>query len=186
MDLWNTIRNLFVSKETPPPATERSQAICAFVEARSHFKHRDYQEALDSSDTAIALGHESIDIYEIRGTCLQASGFHLDALDDFDKAIFLGSKDANIYFLRAMSKSSIADFAGCVSDIQEAIRLSKQHNEKNRSLHNAAKEMGWSSATELYESHLHNQAAFLRIAESSEEFREAMKKRSSPLRRAGI
>lgn len=186
MDLWKTIRNLFVKKGTPPAATERVEAFLAFEEGKKHFGHDD-QEALDSFDRAIGLGYEDTDIYGMRGYCLQGLGFHLDAVDDFDKAISLTPENANDYFARSISKSATGDYAGCVSDLQEAVRLSKRDNEYNRFWNNYAKETGWPSATAYYESRLVFAQDCLRIhAKYGELGRELRERESPPWRRANI
>jgi len=120
------------------------------------YSARQYQDAIDCFDRAIESEYYGIhnEIYELRANSLQALDLHLDAIADFSKAISLAPEFANNYFGRWLSRDSIGDFDGCVSDYKEAVRLSKIDSELNDYRNNIAKKGGWSSATRFYEHRL--------------------------------
>ncbi|MFH1769230.1 MAG: tetratricopeptide repeat protein [Parcubacteria group bacterium] len=110
------------------------------------------QEALDCFDKAIDCGYvDDADVYAMRGGCLQSLNFDLDAIDDFDKAIALEPEDSNTFFQRSLSKCSTRDSHGCVSDLQEAIRLASVDNKYTRSHDSQSREWGYRNSAEFYE-----------------------------------
>lgn len=119
-----------------------------------HFREENFQEAMSCFDTAIACGCHGGVVYERRGMCLQRLGYELDAIDDFNKAIAARPEDANLYFLRSLSRDHTGDLDGAVSDVEEAVRLSKAKTSDNDSYNDYAKETGWPSVTAFYESRL--------------------------------
>ena len=98
----------------------------------------------------------------MRAMSLQALNFDLDAIDDFDRAILLAPGEANLYHMRSFSREAAGDHEGCVSDLQEAIRLSKIVNRHNDYWNGYAKETGWPSATAKYES-AHRRSRFREV-----------------------
>jgi tetratricopeptide (TPR) repeat protein len=138
----------------------RMDGYSAAKRGYAHFLEQRWQEALDCFDEAIDFGFKgggraSDDgVYSLRGTCLKALGFDLDAIDDFNKAIELNQEDCNGYFQRAFCKKGAGDIAGCVGDLQEAVRLSEVDSDLNREYNVLAKKQGSQSATSLYMAHL--------------------------------
>jgi tetratricopeptide (TPR) repeat protein len=160
MNLLNNFFNLFKKQIS---SSEDDKIGKLWIEGQKTFERgkelwsaRHFQDALDSFDLAIESGFEGYDIYALRASCLRGLGFDLDAIDDFCKAISLASEEANLYFMRSLSRETTGDFAGCISDLQEAIRLSKIDNKYNAFWNNYSKESGWTSATALYEHYLSN------------------------------
>lgn len=141
------------------------QGFHAFKEGLKHtYEGRD-QEAVDCFDKAIKSGVEFEEVYAWRGMCLWALDFHLDAIDDFNKAISLEPADCELYYMRSLSKSATGDFEGCVTDLQEAIRLSEVDNENNRTWNSHAKEMGWRDATFYYKTALYRAKLNIKLPE---------------------
>jgi tetratricopeptide (TPR) repeat protein len=153
MNPFNSLRNLFTKKARVSTQQEQQwlEGVHAFKKGSKLFRENKHQEALDCFDRAIECGFGGEGIYGLRAWSLQGLGFHLDAVDDFLKAISLAPEEADLYFGCSISRSATGDFAGCVSDLQEAIRLSKLDNEYNDFWNNYAKETGWPSATAHYE-----------------------------------
>ena len=117
------------------------------------FNHkRRMQEALDCFDKAIDCGYvDDADVYAMRGGCLQSLNFDLDAIDDFGRAIALEPEDSNTFFQRSLSKGATRDFHGCVSDLQEAIRLAGVDNKYTRSHDSQAREWCYRNSAHFYE-----------------------------------
>ncbi|NLT52778.1 MAG: hypothetical protein GXX85_17885 [Ignavibacteria bacterium] len=111
----------------------------------------DDETALKYFDKAIKLGYDEADIFSFRGQCLNSLGFYFEALDDYNIAISKDTPKANLFYMRSFIRNSLCDYEGSVSDIKEAIRLSKFDNEENRYWNNYAKETGFESATAKYE-----------------------------------
>ena len=114
-------------------------------------------EALNYFDLAVENGFEenfkfdTWKLYDMRAACLQELEYHYDAIKDFNKTISLSPGDCNKYFSRSISKGAILDFEGEIADLMRAIELSKENTEQNRVYNNAAKKMGHSSATGMYQ-----------------------------------
>ena len=151
MNPLNSLRNLFKKNtQVSPEGPQWLEGFHAFEKGKIHFNNDD-QKALDCFDRAIKSGFEGEGIYGLRAICLQALHFDHDAIDNFNKAISLAPEEANLYFMRSLSRAATGDLTGRVSDLQEAIRLSKIHNKYNEFWNNYAKETGWPSATVYYE-----------------------------------
>jgi len=111
-------------------------------------------EALKLFDKTIELGfEEEPELYSMRGYILNDLEFYFDALEDFNKAILKKPKKgiASNYFMRGCIKESIYDFDGAITDIEEAIRLSKPDNENNRFWNGHYQKIHFNTATEYYE-----------------------------------
>ena len=151
----------------------RIEGCNAFNEGYRLYENNFFEKALPFFDIAIKyehdLKHTSMNFYERRAAgwynlddaykyrayCLQALEFHLDAIDDFSKTIELTPDDCNLYFSRSMSKMSMYDCEGQVSDLEKAIELSKINNELNQEYLLNAKEMGRDSHTLIYQMQLY-------------------------------
>jgi len=168
-----SLRNLFKkSTQVPPEGQQWLEGVHAFEKGKIHFRDKDQQKALDCFDRAIKSGYEGEGVYGLRAICLQEFHYELDAIDDFNKAISLAPEEANLYFMRSLSRSATGDYTGCISDLQEAIRLSKIDNKYNDFWNNYAKETGWTSATAHYEMDLMSAQQFRKGVEKVKELEE--------------
>lgn len=132
----------------------------AFEKGKKLTEDKQYNEALIFLDEAIKCEFLE-DSHLYRGICLQALGFDLDAIEDFNKEIEKLPEDANRYFLRSFSKVVTGDLEGCITDREDAVRLSKIDNNINRSYNLYAKEQGSESVTYLYNTFLHQARIYL-------------------------
>lgn len=159
MNPLNSLLNIFRKK--PSASTETNdkwmRGYNAFKAGKKHFAEHRNQEAIECFDTAIECGFEDVTVFCLRGSCLQTLEWHLDAIDDFTMAISLEPQDCNLFFQRAMAKSSTGDQQGFLTDIEDAIRLSKAETTLNRNYNLGAKDMGHESTTAMYKA----QAALL-------------------------
>ncbi|RYD72578.1 MAG: hypothetical protein EOP53_21690 [Sphingobacteriales bacterium] len=115
-----------------------------------HYQHKlRTEEVLKLYDSAIEGGIP--EAYGDRAYCLQSMEFHFDSISDFSGAIQLDVYDANLYYGRAISRKAIDDLHGAIDDLKMAISLSKIPNAKNFQQNARAKEIGWKSATAMYE-----------------------------------
>jgi len=94
------------------------------------------KEALRYFDQAIANGFDTSEAFSCRGSCFKRLGiFILMLLKIYDKAIqkppYESYKRLN-YYTRSQIKQSLLDLQGSLSDLNEAIRLSKLDNDDNR------------------------------------------------------
>ena len=111
------------------------------------------REALKLFDEAIDSGYDSSEVYSLRGACLNELGFYYDALEDYNRAMQRNPEKgiASNYHMRSVVKDSLLDLDGSVSDLKEAVRLSKMSNADTRFWNDYAKKTGFGSATEFYE-----------------------------------
>jgi tetratricopeptide (TPR) repeat protein len=114
------------------------------------------KEALRYFDQAIANGFDTSEAFSFRGSCLNDLGFYFDALEDYDKAIQKHPTKAIAanYYTRSQIKQSLLDFHGSLSDLNEAIRLSKLDNDDNRWWDKHVQKIGYNSHTEFCEESL--------------------------------
>jgi hypothetical protein len=114
------------------------------------------KEALRYFDQAIANGFDTSEAFSCRGSCLNDLGFYFDALEDYDKAIQKHPTKAIAanYYTRSQIKQSLLDLQGSLSDLNEAIRLSKLDNDDNRWWHKHVQKIGYNSHTEFCEESL--------------------------------
>jgi hypothetical protein len=114
------------------------------------------KEALRYFDQAIGNGFDTSEAFSFRGSCLNALGFYFDALADYDKAIQKQPTKAVAanYYMRSQIKQSLLDFHGSLTDVNEAIRLSKLDNDDNRWWDKHAQKIGYNSHTEFCEESL--------------------------------
>lgn len=111
------------------------------------------KEALKFFDKAIEKGYHTAEVFSLRGRCLNYFGFYFDAIEDFNKAIELNPKQgiASNYHMRSIIKEAVFDFEGSLTDIEEAIRLSKLDNDDNEYWNEYSKTTGFNTATQFYE-----------------------------------
>ncbi len=148
--LSNTLDRMAKILTVPAPTTAASSesnqsrlvARRGFDLGTEFFANKQHQEAVACFDIAINLGFEDADIYGKRGLCLSSLGFDLDAIDDFDKAIAFDPENTHLYSMRSASKSNVGDLHGCVTDLQEAIRVAEIDNLGNRAIRELAKSRG--------------------------------------------
>jgi len=132
-------------------ARNRSQGYQALERGKDHLLQSRHSEALAELDTAVA--QHVLEAHEPRASCLQALGWNLDAVDDFTRAIAM-APDSGLYYQRAMSRSAVGDFAGCVADLNEALRLAGGNSDYERAYDAAAQDQGFANAAALYRSRL--------------------------------
>ena len=120
------------------------------------FRESKKKEALRYFDQAIANGFDTSEAFSCRGSCLNDLGFYFDALEDYDKAIQKHPTKAIAanYYTRSQIKQSLLDFHGSLSDLNEAIRLSKLDNDDNRWWDKHVQKIGYNSHTEFCEESL--------------------------------
>lgn len=132
----NWFSNLFkkntVSKSLADKSESEWQTYINYAAGEQKFFNEDWKNALYYFDRSIENGHYKDDIFEFRGTCLQALGYDFDAIKDFDKAIYFFPTNCNLYYFRSISKQTILDYEGAISDIKKAIELSKLDNNLNK------------------------------------------------------
>jgi len=137
--------NSFKKPATEPTESDRlwCEGYKALERGKDLYFKKEDQQALRYLDIAIDSGFEGVDVYGMRGGCLQSLRFDLDAIDDFTKAIQFDPEDSNNYFMRSTSKGAVGDLHGHVNDLNEAIRLAGIDSASTRS-HNAhAREIGY-------------------------------------------
>jgi len=124
---------------------------------RYYFAKR-FTEALKCFDDAIALTRgvdiDAAEVFNCRGGTLQALNFDLDAIDDFNRAISSAPDDCNSFYQRSFSKVATGDLSGAISDLGEAIRLSRVDNALNKVYDEGAREKGYNCVADLYEMQL--------------------------------
>jgi tetratricopeptide (TPR) repeat protein len=133
-----------------------------------YFKDRNINQALKHFDISIKNGYKDADAFYKRADCLTDLKFYSEAIENYNKAIEINSEKADMYRARYFCKHEIGDFYGALSDLQEAIRVSKLDNENNRFWNEYAKETGWSSATARYEMDFRNAEISLEIFKERE------------------
>jgi tetratricopeptide (TPR) repeat protein len=112
------------------------------------------KEALKLFDKAIEKGYDNAEVFSLRGSCLNDLGFYFDAIEDYNKAIERNPKRgiASNYHMRSLIKDTVFDYEGSLTDIEEAIRLSKLDNDDNEFWNDYAKKtLGYNTATQFYE-----------------------------------
>jgi tetratricopeptide (TPR) repeat protein len=114
------------------------------------------EEALRHFDQAIVNGFDTSEAFSCRGSCLNDLGFYFDAVEDYDKAIQKHPTKAIAanYYTRSQIKQSLLDLQGSLSDLNEAIRLSKLDNDDNRWWDKHVQKIGYNSHTAFCEESL--------------------------------
>jgi len=149
---------------------EASVGFEAFQKGEDFLSKKQMQEALECFDEAINCGYvANADVYSGRGICLQSLNYDLDAIDDFNKAIALQPENSLTFYMRSLSKTATSDLHGCISDLQEAIRLLDVDNEYTRNVDAHARETGYKDAAYYYR----KQMDFYRVRLDSEANRRA-------------
>jgi tetratricopeptide (TPR) repeat protein len=164
MDL---LSKLFGNKKKPEPSAEETQqnkkreSFDFFQKGKEFYFSQRKEAALLHFDKAFESDFienfptDAITFYDLRASCLQALGYDYDAIDDFDKSILLAPDDCNKYFSRSLSKLAILDYQGAISDIEQAIEVSKIDNEHNRMFNDQAHEQGYKNgAADFYWTYL--------------------------------
>lgn len=123
---------------------------------------RKNQDAYDCFNKAIELGVKNYYVYAMRAGALSSLNRNIEAISDYDMAISMYPNKADLYHGRSISKSLINDKEGCILDLKDAIRFSKEDNENNRWWNNYAKETkGVNTATEVYEEELADEIEYM-------------------------
>lgn len=129
-------------------SVKKSQTFELYEKGKENFLNKEMHQALLNFDKAIENGfteyfqNYNAELFDLRGRCLQDLKFDFNAIDDFDKSISLSNTDYNTFFARSLSKTSVLDYEGAISDIEKAIELSKIDNEFNRENNALAREQG--------------------------------------------
>ena len=184
MNPLNSFLNLFRKKRSVSTEANKKwlQGYHAFEAGKKHFAEQSDQEAVNCFDEADECGFEAVELFSLRGTCLQSLEWNIDAIDDFTKAISLEPQDCNLYFQRAMSKISIGDQQGFLIDIQDAIRLAKVDNALTKIYNLQANERGSKSVATVYEQQaaLHNDTPAFIIDKSVEKAKLKGRRKNNP------
>ncbi len=103
--------------------------------------------------TVFSHGFNESEVFSLRGSCLNDLGFFFEALEDYNRAIRKKPRKAIAanYFMRSIVKESLFDFEGSLTDLKEAIRLSKLDNDDNGYWNTHYAKIGFSSQTAFYE-----------------------------------
>lgn len=88
--------------------------------------------------------------YAYMADCLGILGFHHDAIEKHNKSIALDPDDCSNYYMRSISKGQILDHEGEIDDLKMAIRLSQKDTYSNNQRDKKAREMGYSSISQVY------------------------------------
>jgi tetratricopeptide (TPR) repeat protein len=156
--------------------------VDAFIKGNDFFCKKRMQEALECFDEAIECGYiDDADVYINRATCLQSLDYPLDSIDDFDRAIALQPENSFTFSQRSLSKSASGDLRGCVSDLQEAIRLADVDNKYTRFSDAYVRELGYKNSAGYYWPQLVRARIHLDELEGS--MREYWEKRANRRRR---
>ncbi len=139
----------FLRGKKPSLKIDFSKGNEAYKKGCSLADKRQCEEALIFLD--IAINNAIAEAYQERGHCLMSLEFYIDAIEDFNIAIKHNSTDCNLYFCRGLSRHTIGDLSGAISDKSLAIAYSKLKNEENANRDIKAKNMGYNSITEYYE-----------------------------------
>jgi tetratricopeptide (TPR) repeat protein len=160
----------------------KAPGVEAFNKGEDFLSKKRMQEALECFDEAIDCGYiGNTDVYAMRGSCLQSLGYDLDAIDDFDRAIVLKPENSLTFYQRSLSKTAAGDLRGCVSDLQEAIRLADVDNRYTRGLDVHARETEYKDSAHYYL--LQMDSAKIRLDEFEGPMREYYEKRANRRRR---
>jgi tetratricopeptide (TPR) repeat protein len=160
----------------------KATGVEAFKKGEDFLSKKQMQEALECFDEAIDCGYvDNADVYAVRGSCLQSLDYDLDAIDDFDRAIVLQPENSLTFYMRSISKTATGDIRGCVSDLQEAIRLADVDNIHTRGLDVHARETGYKDSVHYYR--LQMDSAKIRLDEFESYKREYYEKRANRRRR---
>jgi tetratricopeptide (TPR) repeat protein len=139
--------------------TKRFDGIQAYAQGVEYYKQKKLKDALVCFNMAIECGYDK-NVYGLRADCLFESGLHSMALRDYNTAISKSSEDCNLYFQRSITLIAIGDTDGAISDLEEAVRLSRIDNDLNCAYRDGAKDIGWPNGhTAFYESHLQMEKA---------------------------
>ena len=132
----------------------RSNGYMSFEEGQHLYQEREWRNAVDCFDKAIANGYES-GVYASRADCLHQLGLHESAIIDYGKAIAQEPEDCNLYFMRSNARKAQGDPDGAIQDLEKAVELSQIESELNKTYREGAKQMGWPGGhTELYLTYL--------------------------------
>lgn len=140
-----------------PEPTQFLEGLTAYQEGMKLFSIKDYtkktdEQALVFFDKAIKCGVK--DANGDRAFCLQGLNYHYDAIKDFDQAISNSKDDANLYFGRGHSKKIITDYDGAITDLKQAVELSKVRKKLNEEYNDTMSKSGWKSASQYFFSQL--------------------------------
>jgi tetratricopeptide (TPR) repeat protein len=160
----------------------KAAGVEAFKKGKDFLSQKQMQEALECFDEAIDCGYvDNADVYFNRGSCFQSLDYDLDAIDDFDRAIILQPENSLTFYMRSLSKTATSDLRGCISDLQEAIRLADVDNKYTRDIDVHARETGYKDSAHYYR--LQMDSAKIRLDEFEGSMREYYEKRANRRRR---
>ena len=134
---------------------KRMDGLEAYMKGEDYYLSKEYGKSFEHLNRAIELDYMRDTAYEFRSVCHEELGSLKKAAEDLNSAISLRPNDANLYFQRSNIKNKGKDFQGSVTDLQEAIRLSKLDNETNEKYRELAQELGHKDHTSMYEASLH-------------------------------
>ena len=95
-------------------------------------RERDYQQAINVIDEAIAYDHENSRLYRIRADYKFEIGQRLGARTDIDRAIELDPNDPLNYDSRGTMRLFMEDFSGSFRDFTRAINLAPENERHYR------------------------------------------------------
>ncbi|MCE1164579.1 MAG: hypothetical protein LWX07_04155 [Bacteroidetes bacterium] len=145
---------LFTKPKTQYQKVDMIEAYKEYDKGLYFLKDNHYERALMCMDEAIKWGLNDFNAYSLRASCLQSLSRDTEALDDFDKAISLNQNDCNIFFQRSLSRTNLGDLEGAYSDLNTAIKLSKEKNETNTEYRNELMKQGYKNIDEFYSLYL--------------------------------
>lgn len=131
-----------------------------FSKGQDCYLNRQPSEALSYLDRALEydfeenFSHDLSELYDLRAACLQELRYHYDAINDFDKSIILDPNDSNKFFSRSTSKGAILDYVGEITDLEEAIQLSKTNTLLNSEYNDEVRNQGYKNAVQMFEMRL--------------------------------
>jgi tetratricopeptide (TPR) repeat protein len=86
-----------------------------------------YEDAVESSDTAVNLGLDRADLHLVRGRALMSLGRDTEALSSFDRSLKLNPEVPETHFWRALALAGEAPDQEILAELEEALRLGFAH-----------------------------------------------------------
>lgn len=160
MNIKKSILQYFRNKELAKlTAISLSKGLDAYERGRKCVIEKgDDGYALDCFNLAIELGVNDSCVYGLRAGCLLSLEHYQEAINDYDMSMSLDRGRAQDYHGRSIARHYLDDLDGSISDLEEAVRLSKMDNENNKQWNEyARKTLNLKTATVLYEMDLANE-----------------------------
>ena len=167
---WDAVRDLETGMRIWEDATKikgeglRDRRLPKIEEALKYFDEaieKGIERAGDDSDIlSLEEAKDDSQAFRLRGDCLEELGFYFEALEDYNEAIKRKPRKgiAANYHMRSIIKERLCDFEGSITDLKEAIRLSRLDNDDNRFWNKYAQSTGFASQTAFYEMSLPTEA----------------------------